>query len=58
MGPADAVVELVQEKVRNPLDFSRVLKAALQNRGAESSKAIVSHLYVNKFAACGYSFVV
>ncbi|ONK74202.1 uncharacterized protein A4U43_C03F3850 [Asparagus officinalis] len=46
MGPTDAVVELVQEKVGNPLDFSRVLKTALQNRGAESSKAIVSHLAI------------
>lgn len=46
MGPADAVVELVQEKVGNPLDFSRVLKAALQNRGMKSSKAFVSHLVI------------
>lgn len=52
MGPADGVVELVQEKVGNPLDFSRVLKAVLQNRGTESSRTIVSHLYVNKFTAC------
>lgn len=46
MGPPDAVVELVQEKVENPLGFSRVLKTALQNRGTDSSKALVSHLVI------------
>ncbi|KAJ6834435.1 kinesin-like protein KIN-14L [Iris pallida] len=46
MGPPDAAVELVQEKIDNPLDFSRLLKEALQSRGTENSKAIMSHLIV------------
>lgn len=46
MGPPDAVVELVQEKVENPLDFSRALKTALQNRGTDSSQVLVSQLVV------------
>lgn len=45
MGPPDSVVEVVQEKVDNPLDFSRVLKAALQNYTRDPSKANVSQLY-------------
>ncbi|XP_039144948.1 kinesin-like protein KIN-14L isoform X1 [Dioscorea cayenensis subsp. rotundata] len=44
MGPPDSVVEVVQEKVDNPLDFSRVLKAALQNYTRDPSKANVSQL--------------
>lgn len=36
---------LVQEKVDNPLDFSRILKAAFNARGNDSSKLNVSHLY-------------
>ncbi|CAL9777500.1 unnamed protein product [Musa acuminata subsp. burmannicoides] len=43
----DSSLELTQEKVDNPLDFSRVLKVALQNRGTDSSKAIMSHLIIN-----------
>ncbi|CAL9157159.1 kinesin-like protein KIN-14L isoform X1 [Musa acuminata AAA Group] len=42
----DSSLELTQEKVDNPLDFSRVLKVALQNRGTDSSKAIMSHLII------------
>ncbi|KAJ8491359.1 hypothetical protein OPV22_013080 [Ensete ventricosum] len=42
----DSSLELTQEKVDNPLVFSRVLKAALQNRGTDSSKAIMSHLII------------
>lgn len=37
--------ELVQEKVDNPLDFSRILKAAINARGNDISKLNVSHLY-------------
>lgn len=37
--------ELVQEKVDNPLDFSRILKAAFNARGNDISKLNVSHLY-------------
>ena len=36
---------LVQEKVDNPLDFSRILKAAFNARGNDLSKLNVSHLY-------------
>lgn len=46
MGSLDSFVELVQEKVENPLDFSRVLKAALHSRGTDVLKFNVSHLYV------------
>ncbi|KAL5705853.1 Kinesin-like protein KIN-14B [Ranunculus cassubicifolius] len=46
MGSPDSFTELVQEKVENPLDFSRVLKAGIQNRGADSLKLNVSHLIV------------
>ncbi|XP_042474509.1 kinesin-like protein KIN-14L isoform X2 [Zingiber officinale] len=42
----DSSLELVQEKVDNPLEFTKVLKVALQNRGTDSSKAIMSHLIV------------
>lgn len=42
-GSPEYFIELVQEKVDNPLDFSRVLKAAFQSRGNE--KINVSHLY-------------
>ncbi|XP_047311856.1 kinesin-like protein KIN-14B [Impatiens glandulifera] len=45
MGPPDSLVELVQERVDNPLDFSRVLKLANQHRGIDMSK--FSHLIVN-----------
>nr|CAD1826270.1 unnamed protein product [Ananas comosus var. bracteatus] len=46
MGPEDSFVELVHERVQNPLDFSKVLSAPLKKRGTDSSKAIVSHLIV------------
>ena len=45
MGSTESFVELVQAKVDNPLDFSRVLKAAFQSRGNDLAKFIVSHLY-------------
>ncbi|KAA8530763.1 hypothetical protein F0562_005469 [Nyssa sinensis] len=46
MGSTDSFVELVQEKVDNPLDFSRVLKVAFQNRGTDLLKFNVSHLII------------
>ncbi|XP_057971450.1 kinesin-like protein KIN-14B isoform X2 [Malania oleifera] len=46
MGSPDSFVELVQEKVDNPLAFSRVLKTAFQSRGADLLKSNVSHLIV------------
>ncbi|KAJ4825348.1 Kinesin-like protein KIN-14A [Turnera subulata] len=46
MGSSDSFVELAEEKVDNPLDFSRVLKAAFQSRGSDTSKFNVSHLVV------------
>ncbi|XP_074587966.1 kinesin-like protein KIN-14L [Curcuma longa] len=42
----DSSLELVQEKVDNPLEFTKILKVALQSRGTDSSKAIMSHLIV------------
>lgn len=44
LGSPESYVELVQEKVDNPLDFSRVLKAAFQSRGNDALKFNVSHL--------------
>lgn len=46
MGSSDYFVELLQEKVENPMDFCRVLKLAFQNRGSDRSKFRVSHLIV------------
>nr|XP_027074966.1 kinesin-like protein KIN-14B [Coffea arabica] len=46
MGSTDYVAELVQEKVENPIDFTRVLKVALQNRGTDVLKFNVSHLVI------------
>ncbi|KAL8532412.1 hypothetical protein ACS0TY_008855 [Phlomoides rotata] len=46
IGSMDCVVELVQEKVENPIEFSRILKAAFQNRGTDTLKFKVSHLIV------------
>ncbi|KAI4328137.1 hypothetical protein L6164_020518 [Bauhinia variegata] len=45
-GSPECSVELVQEKVDNPLEFSRVLKGAFQIRGNDVSKINVSHLIV------------
>jgi hypothetical protein len=44
-GSAECSVELVQEKVNNPLEFSTILKTAFQNRGNDLLKINVSHLY-------------
>ncbi|KDP29758.1 hypothetical protein JCGZ_18693 [Jatropha curcas] len=46
MGSVESFIELVPEKVDNPLDFSRVLKAAFQRRGNDTSKFNVSHLII------------
>lgn len=45
MGSTDYFVELVQEQVENPIDFSRVLKVAFQKRGTDVLKFNISHLY-------------
>ncbi|KAK3024557.1 hypothetical protein RJ639_043497 [Escallonia herrerae] len=42
----DCVVDLVQEKVDNPLEFSGVLKMAFQEQGTDTMKLNVSHLIV------------
>ncbi|CAL0312999.1 unnamed protein product [Lupinus luteus] len=46
LGSPDCFVELVQQKVDNPVEFSRVLEAAFQSRGNDSLKISVSHLIV------------
>ncbi|WCJ31983.1 Kinesin-like protein KIN-14B [Euphorbia peplus] len=46
LGSSDSFVELAQEKVDNPLEFSKVLKAAFHNRGNDTSKFNVSHLII------------
>ncbi|KNA06256.1 hypothetical protein SOVF_182410 [Spinacia oleracea] len=46
MGSPGSFIELVSEKVDNPLEFSGVLKAALQSRGPDALKFNVSHLIV------------
>ncbi|KAH8503770.1 hypothetical protein H0E87_014865 [Populus deltoides] len=46
MGSLESFIELQQEKVDNPLDFSRILKAAFQRRENNISKLNVSHLIV------------
>lgn len=46
MGSRASLVGLVPEKVDNPLEFSRVLKAAFQSRGEDKLKFNVSHLII------------
>lgn len=46
IGSLDCFVELLQERVENPMDFGQVLKLAFQNRGSDVSKFRVSHLIV------------
>ncbi|CAA6659485.1 unnamed protein product [Spirodela intermedia] len=46
IGPPEWAAELVAQKVENPLDYSRVLKAALKCRGTDASKFNLSHLIV------------
>ncbi|KAK0604162.1 hypothetical protein LWI29_012700 [Acer saccharum] len=43
---SESVIDLVQEKVDNPLEFSKVLKSAFQKRGNDDSKFNVSHLII------------
>lgn len=47
MGSLDSFIELAQEKVDNPLDFSKVLKVAFQNRGTDLLKFNFSHLIIS-----------
>ncbi|XP_047321964.1 kinesin-like protein KIN-14B [Impatiens glandulifera] len=51
MGSPDSFVELVQEKVDNPLDFFSVLKLGFQHRGIDTLKfshlIITIHIYYN-----------
>lgn len=42
----ESSIELVPEKVDNPLEFSKVLKSAFQSRGNDVSKFNVSHLII------------
>lgn len=46
MGSLDSFVDIVQEKVDNPVDFSKVIKKALLRRSDDKTKINVSHLYV------------
>ncbi|XP_022741785.1 kinesin-like protein KIN-14B [Durio zibethinus] len=46
LGLPESSIELVQDKVDNPMDFSKVLKAASQSRGSDTSKFNVSHLII------------
>ncbi|OUZ99796.1 Kinesin [Macleaya cordata] len=46
LGSPDSFAELMQEKVDNPMGFSKVLKAGLQNRGTDIKKSNVSHLVI------------
>ncbi|KAG2335103.1 hypothetical protein Bca4012_016291 [Brassica carinata] len=46
MGSHESVIELEQEKADNPLEFSRILNYAFQNRGNDKSKFNVTHLIV------------
>ncbi|KAI9166163.1 hypothetical protein LWI28_027307 [Acer negundo] len=46
LGSSESVIDLVQEKVENPLEFSKVLKSAFQKRGNDDSKFNVSHLII------------
>ncbi|KAJ9564968.1 hypothetical protein OSB04_000934 [Centaurea solstitialis] len=46
MGLLDSVIDLVQEKVDNPQDFSRVVKKALLSRSGDKTKINVSHLII------------
>ncbi|QCD90703.1 kinesin family member C2/C3 [Vigna unguiculata] len=45
-GSPEYLIELMQEKVDNPMEFSRVLKAALQSRGNNPLRINVSHLII------------
>ncbi|KAI4325682.1 hypothetical protein MLD38_031060 [Melastoma candidum] len=46
IGSPEFFVELVQEKVKNPLEFSLVLKEAIQRRGVDASHLNLSHFVI------------
>ncbi|XWS41648.1 hypothetical protein CRYUN_Cryun17cG0100400 [Craigia yunnanensis] len=46
LGLPESSVELVQDKVDNSMDFSKVLRVAFQSRGSDTSKLNVSHLII------------
>ncbi|XP_071702854.1 kinesin-like protein KIN-14B [Rutidosis leptorrhynchoides] len=46
MGSIDSFVDIIQEKVDNPLDFSKVIKKAFINRSDDKTKINVSHLII------------
>ncbi|XP_044469860.1 kinesin-like protein KIN-14B [Mangifera indica] len=46
LGTAESFIKVVQEKVDNPLEFSKVLKSAFQSRGNDVLKFNVSHLII------------
>nr|XP_043638712.1 kinesin-like protein KIN-14A isoform X3 [Erigeron canadensis] len=46
MGSVDSFVDVVQEKVDNPLDFSKIIKKALLSRISDETKINVSHLII------------
>jgi len=54
---SNSFVDLAQEGVENPLDFSRVLKVAFQNRGTDLWKLNFSHLYVCILFLCTFSML-
>ncbi|KAL8229028.1 hypothetical protein R6Q57_013933 [Mikania cordata] len=46
MGSLDSFVDLVQEKVDNPVDFSKLIKKALLSRSGDKTKINNSHLII------------
>ncbi|KAI3717567.1 hypothetical protein L1987_69269 [Smallanthus sonchifolius] len=46
MGLLDSFIDLVQEKVDNPLDFSKLIKKALLSRSGDKTKINISHLII------------
>ncbi|XP_054824002.1 kinesin-like protein KIN-14B isoform X2 [Prosopis cineraria] len=52
LGSTECSVELVQQKVNNPVEFSRALKAAFESRGNDVLKSNVSHLIVTVHILC------
>lgn len=58
MGPLGSAIELVQEKVVNPLDFIQVLKSGLERRGEDVSRNNMSHLYGFLFLLYYYWYII
>ncbi|KAG0494638.1 hypothetical protein HPP92_005632 [Vanilla planifolia] len=46
IGSQDAIANLVEENVTNPLEFSQLLKAALMKRDEDCLKATIKHLVI------------